>query len=221
MGTASRAGSSQPCLPENIRLRPLRVGDCLEQITGMLHRAFARLLDMGIACTCANQTSETTRRRVGGGVCFVAVAGDCIVGTITLSAPDAASDSRHYRQAGVASVRQLAVDPRFQAQGIGKALLHVAACLARDLGYGSLALNTPEAAAHLIGYYRSQGFRLVEQLQFSGRPYCSAVLSKTVLQAAIRDHRPLRPFPGSSRCGPGSGCVLRLFRRPSKAAAER
>ncbi|HKT91992.1 MAG TPA: GNAT family N-acetyltransferase, partial [Paraburkholderia sp.] len=45
-------------------------------------------------------------------------------------------------------------------------------------GYTQLALDTPFPAAHLIAFYRAQGFSLVDVVRFAGRGYDSAVLSK-------------------------------------------
>lgn len=180
--------------PNQIRLRELREGDCLEHLTGMLHRAFFRIGEMGIPCSCVNQAPEVTRQRVARGHCFVALSGELIVGTITLYASDARSDSAHYRDTRVASVRQLGVDPLFQGKGVGSALLGLAENRARRYGYAGLALDTPEPASHLIDYYQRQGFRIVETLQFAGRPYRSVVFAKS-----LREHsaaRRARRMPG-------------------------
>jgi GNAT superfamily N-acetyltransferase len=167
----------------------------------MLHCAFSRLDEMGIACSCATQTTEVTRRRAASGDCFVAVSGERIVGTITLNAPEASSDSRHYRDAGVASVRQLGVDPRVQGKGVGTALLRLGERWASRRGYARLALDTPEAAGHLIGYYCRQGFCLIDRQQFSSRPYRSVVFAKPLRR------RPA--FPSSH------------FRRPYSSGRQR
>ena len=189
---------SRDCLPEGIWLRRLKAGDCLDQLTGMLHRAFSRLGDMGIPCSCVSQSSEVTRERVARGDCFVAVAGERIVGTITLYESDAGSDSSHYCNTRVASVRQLGVDPHFQDKGVGTALLQLAEQWARRRGYARLALDTPERADHLIDYYHRQGFCVVETLQISARPYRSVVLAKVLCHDTSSYRRPRRP-PGRRR----------------------
>jgi len=183
----------QPVLPKHIRLRRLKPGDCLEQLTRMLHRAFFPLWEMGIPCSCVNQTTEVTRQRVDRGECFVAVCEERIVGTVTLYAPDAASESQHFRDTRVASLRQLGVDPRFQGKGVGSALLHLAERWARLRGYDQLALDTPKRADHLFDYYQRQGFHVVETLQFSGRPYRSLIFAKSLLLPVTRRLRSKRP----------------------------
>jgi GNAT superfamily N-acetyltransferase len=181
---------------DHIRLRPLRAGDCLEQLTGMLHRAFSRLGEMGISCTCVDQSTEVTRQRIARGECYVALSGEQVVGTVTLYPPDAHSESRHYRTATVASVRQLGVDPQFQGTGVGAALLRLAEQWAQSRGYETLALDTPEQAGHLVDYYHRLGFRVIDRLQFSGRPYRSVVFAKSLPKRAA-GHRPLCPNTGA------------------------
>jgi GNAT superfamily N-acetyltransferase len=151
----------------------------------MLHRAFSRIGAMGIPCACMNQPAEVTRQRISRGECFVALRGDQIVGTITLYSPDARSDSKHYRNHRVGTLRQLAVDPRFHGRGIGSALLRLAENWALQRGYLWLALDTPEPADHLIDYYRRQGFGIKERLQFADRRYRSVVFSKAVADCTI------------------------------------
>ncbi len=175
--------------PACIRLRRLEDGDSLEHLTDLLHRAFSRIGAMGIPCSCMNQPAEVTRQRISRGECFVALSGELIVGTVTLYPPDANSDSGHYRNASVGTLRQLAVDPRFHGRGIGSALLRLAENWALQRGYRCLALDTPELADHLIGYYRRQGFGVKETLQFAGRPYRSVVFSKAVADCKIANRR--------------------------------
>lgn len=181
----------------SIRLRRLAAGDSLDHLTGMLHRAFARLGDMGLACACVGQTTELTRRRVDGGDCFVALHGDRIVGTVTLYAPEPASACPHYVDARTATLRQLGVDPCFQGRGIGTALLELAERWARDHGYARLALDTPEVAAHLLAYYQCRGFRLLANLCFPGRPYRSAVFAKRLIRAGGRRCRARAGLPAT------------------------
>ncbi len=71
-----------------ISLRPLSDGDSLDELTAMLHRAFSRLGQMGLNCTCVDQSVAVTRERIEKGACYVAVCDGRLVGTITLYGPD-------------------------------------------------------------------------------------------------------------------------------------
>ena len=67
---------------QTIIVRPLAAEDSLVELTTLLHRAFARLKRMGLACRSADQPVAVTRQRIGQGECFVAVCGGRIVGMV-------------------------------------------------------------------------------------------------------------------------------------------
>jgi len=165
---------------KSIEVRPLRPSDSLDELTALLHRAFGPLGRLGLPCTCVGQSVEVTRQRARRGQCYVAVAGDRLVGTMTLEAPDSGSDCVTYRRSTVASLHQFAVDPMAQGLGCGEAMLQFAQRRARELGYCTLALDTPSRAAHLVSFYQSQGFRRVAEFRKADKPYWSTVLCKTV-----------------------------------------
>ncbi|WP_144142793.1 GNAT family N-acetyltransferase [Paraburkholderia sp. BCC1884] len=152
--------------------------DSFIALTALLHRAFAPLGKSGLDCTCVDQTVATTRLRATRGDCYVAVCEGRIVGTMTLYAQDRESACESYRRDDIASLRQFAVEPAWQARGIGTLLLAFADHWAATRGYAELALDTPQPAAHLIAFYRRQGFRIVDFVRFDGKSYDSAILSK-------------------------------------------
>lgn len=162
----------------------------MQDLTTLLHRAFAGLGRMGLPCACVDQSPQTTARRARLGECFVAVCDGRIVGTLTLHRPQPRSDCPWYRRQQVASVHQFAVDPAHQGSGCGTALLRFATRWARDRGFQELALDTPAPATHLVQFYQAQGFRLVEQVQFPARPYRSALLSKSIVRHSAALARP-------------------------------
>lgn len=165
-----------------ITLRRLSVSDSPHELTAMLHRAFSRLGQMGLNCTCVDQSVEVTRERSGKGECYIAVCNERIVGTITFCRPDPRSRSVWYHRRSVASVHQLGVDPEFQGTGLGTALLGFAESWARAHGYQELALDTAQPARHLLAFYRGRGFRIVEAVRFPDKRYRSVVLSKVVAE---------------------------------------
>jgi GNAT superfamily N-acetyltransferase len=155
------------------------VHDSYDQLTAMLHRAFARLGMMGLNCTCVDQSSAVTRQRALAGDCFVAACDGKLLGTMTLHARDPESPCHHYHGDDVATIRQFGIDPLWQGRGLGKSLLGFAEHWAATRGYAQLALDTPYPAAHLIAFYRGQGFRIVDVMRFDGKTYDSAILGKT------------------------------------------
>jgi len=170
-------------LAQTFQIRSLRNDDSLQDLTSMLHRAFSPMGRDGIGCTCFDQSEATTRRRAALGECFVAVMDHRIVGTLTLQRADRRSDCRWYRRSNVTSLHQFAVDPAYQGEGVGKGLLAHAMDWAFENRFDELALDTPHPAQHLIRFYEAQGFRKVESVQFSGRPYQSCILSHSLVSA--------------------------------------
>jgi len=160
--------------------------DSFDELTSMLHRAFARLGAMGLNCTCVDQPASVTRARATRGDCFVAVSHGRLIGTITLYAPERDSPCQLYRQADVASMRQFGVDPQWQNRGIGQLLLALADHWAATRGYAGLALDTPQPAAHLVAFYRGQGFRIQGFQRFDGKRYDSAILARCPVAARTR-----------------------------------
>ncbi|MGF6443839.1 GNAT family N-acetyltransferase [Paraburkholderia youngii] len=157
--------------------------DSYVQLTTMLHLAFGRLGKMGLNCTCVDQDVAITTRRAQAGDCFVVVSDEKVIGTMTLYAPDSESACEHFHRHDVATIRQLAVDPSWHNRGIGKSLLAFAEHWAATRGYSELALDTPYPAAHLVAFYRRQGFRIVDAVRFAGKVYESAILSKAPVVA--------------------------------------
>ncbi|HDR9500883.1 GNAT family N-acetyltransferase [Burkholderia cepacia] len=191
--------------------------DSYAQLTPMLHRAFARLGAMGLNCTCVDQDEAVTRRRAEAGECYVAVCGGRVIGTATLYATDPSSACPLYRREGVASVRQVAVDPDCQSRGIGALLLSFAERWAALRGYTLLALDTPHPASHLLAFYGSQGFDVVDVMRFDGKRYDSAILCKRPVAHVARRVLPASP---ASRMAARMAAVRRVAHAlPSRVAA--
>ncbi|WP_175750138.1 GNAT family N-acetyltransferase [Burkholderia pyrrocinia] len=188
--------------------------DSYAQLTPMLHRAFARLGAMGLNCTCVDQDEDVTRRRAEAGECYVAVRGGRVIGTATLYGTDPSSACSLYRQEGVASVRQVAVDPDCQSRGIGALLLSFAEQWAALRGYTLLALDTPHPASHLLAFYGAQGFEVVDVMRFAGKRYDSAILCKRPVAQVVRRVSP------ASRLAVRVAAVRRLAHAlPARVAA--
>lgn len=60
-------------------------------------------------------------------------------------------------------IENIAVDPRHQGHGLGKALIDVAIAEARRLGLGALLLYTNEAMTEALGFYQRLGFVEVDR----------------------------------------------------------
>jgi GNAT superfamily N-acetyltransferase len=161
-------------------VREWQPGESIDELTDLLHRAYARLGEMGLNFTAVDQSPEVTARRIAHGTCFVAVLDDHLVGTLTVNPPYAESVCHYYRRPDVAAVHQLAVAPELQGTGIGARLLDAAECWGRHADYRELAIDTAEPAVHLLEYYRRRGFEAVDRVRWPGKTYESIVLRKMI-----------------------------------------
>ncbi len=153
----------------------------MEELTNLLHRAYADLAQMGLRYTATHQDVATTRSRVAGGECFVLVDGARLVGTIVLRpSVGAASKVAWYQRPEVATFGQFGVDPAYQRRGLGRCLLDHVQRQARELGARELALDTSDRAAHLIALYERWGFRIVDEVQWAETNYRSVVMSRPI-----------------------------------------
>ncbi|GLR13447.1 hypothetical protein GCM10007907_22370 [Chitinimonas prasina] len=166
-----------------VLLRPWQGKDSAEALTALLHRAFAPMARMGLDCASARQQPAATEARLASGQGFVAEVNGQLVGTLTVYGTLPRSDADAYREPGVASVHQFAVEPDWQRRGVGDALLRMAERWAQCQGCHALALDTPQQARHLLTYYLRKGYILAESLRFTGRSYQSLVLRKSIAPA--------------------------------------
>jgi GNAT superfamily N-acetyltransferase len=167
-----------------IEIRQIESRDSLEALTSLLHSAYAELGAMGLNYTAVDQSVSVTRKRINGGICFVAVDGADLVGTIVVEAPNVNHSCVHFARPGVASAHQFAVAPSLQRRGIGSRLLQRAESWAKERGYSELALDTAEPARHLIELYERRGYEHVGFVHWDGKRYRSVVMSKRLANAA-------------------------------------
>lgn len=169
------------------RVRSFEESDQISDLTSLLHRAYARLGDMGLNYTAVDQTDEVTAKRIRGGQCFVAARGRKLVGTIVVRPTYEKNECEYFTRPQVAAAHQFAVDPDLQGKGIGRKLLDHAEEWAAQRGFKELAIDTAEEVTYLIGFYSRLGYRHVGWVQWPGKVYRSVVLSKTL---AVENNRP-------------------------------
>jgi GNAT superfamily N-acetyltransferase len=165
-------------------IRVLSSDDSIEALTSLLHRAYARLGSLGLNYTATDQSPAVTADRAGSGICYVAVLGSELVGTITVRRTHTESLCSYYNQPGVATAHQFAVAPEHQGAGIGSALLAQAETWASENGFTALALDTAGPVTDLIEFYSRRGYRKVGMVQWPGKRYRSVVMRKH-LQAQV------------------------------------
>lgn len=161
--------------------RRLGSGDSWEELTGLLHRAYAALGAMGFNYTAVDQPVERTRERASDGECYVAVEGKRIVATATFGLVETMRRPPEYARPGMAYFTQFAVEPEFQGTGLGSRLLRHVENKARERRAAEIALDTAEGATHLVRYYASRGYTPAGHVKRAGKSYRSVVLRKPLL----------------------------------------
>lgn len=161
-----------------IVIRPLAKTDSISELTGLLHRAYARLAGMGLRYMATHQGDDITRQRAADGTCLVAVMEGVIQGTIIFKDVRQTNGCPWYDSPNVASIGQFAVDPELQSNGLGRRLMNVAETLATESGAIEIALDTAEPATHLVDWYTRLGYRFIEHTHWTHTNYRSVIMSK-------------------------------------------
>jgi ribosomal protein S18 acetylase RimI-like enzyme len=163
------------------QIRALLPSDNLEQLTDLIHRAYAPHLARGLRFVGTHQTVQVTAERIASGHAFVATVQDELVGTVTVRPPQPQSSAPLYRDPHTWSVSQLAVTPELKGRGLGHALHDAAVEFARRSGAKTMMLDTAEPASGLIALYESWGYRIVGRADW--RPntnYESVLMSRAI-----------------------------------------
>ncbi len=167
-------------ISNSITIRPFNSSDSIEELTDLLHGAYAALADMGFRYYATHQTPKETQERISKGQCFVAVFKNKIIGTITYYNSVNTYDTPFLKTQGVSHFGQLGVDPDYQGDGIATKLIKHVEEIARSNGDKELALDTAEGAKHLIEWYERLGYRFVEYTSWDVTNYRSVVMSKHI-----------------------------------------
>lgn len=152
----------------------------LEMLTDVVHSAYAQLADFGFKYWGTRQTIKDACKRVANGECYIAFRDEKIVGTILLKHPDNPVQHPLYKPLNVTSFHQLAVDPDYQRQGIGRTLMDHIEQRAKDLGLEKLICDTAEGAEHLVHMYIRRGYRIVDKVKWPKANYRSVIMRKAL-----------------------------------------
>ena len=165
--------------PRSVDVRPFADGDSVEQLTLLLHRAYADHAAAGRVFFASYQSPQDTRNRLSRGECWIALRGDTMVGTVTVSASHLAP-AGYPAPAGAGSFWQLAVDPSQRGTGLGHRLLELAEARIAALGSTQVVIDTSRDAAELVAWYRRRGYAPAGSWRWDVTNYDSVVLVKGV-----------------------------------------
>lgn len=155
--------------------------DSLEQITQLLHSAYAKLASKGFNYVAATQSTEVTQSRLNSGQGVIARKGGVIIGTITYyTGTRGTYEPEHYKKSSIGHFGQFAVLPALQKHSIGSKLVEFVESLALADGKSEIACDTAEGAIDLVTYYKSRGYRTIGYHQWEHATYRSVLLSKSL-----------------------------------------
>lgn len=161
-------------------VRRFAEGDSVEQLTRLLHRAYADHATAGRVFFASYQSAQDTAYRLGKGECWVEFQGNAMVATVTVAAPFAAPEG-YPAPASAGSFWQLAVEPAQRGTGLGQRLLTLAEERIAALGSGQVVIDTSSQATELVGWYRWRGYLPVGKWRWDVTNYDSVVLVKDLL----------------------------------------
>lgn len=158
-------------------IRLLTEEDSVQELTCLLHRAYADHAAAGRVFFASYQSSRDTAHRLRSGECWLALQGESLVGTVTVVTPYVAPEG-YPAPAGAGSFWQLAVDPSQRGTGLGQRLLSLAEARVAELGAEQVVIDTSSRATDLVGWYRRRGYVLVGTWRWDVTNYGSVVLLK-------------------------------------------
>jgi GNAT superfamily N-acetyltransferase len=141
-------------------IRSIRESDSLEDLTTMLHRAYAAHAVAGLHFLATHQSVEKTRERVHSGHTFVMLDEQKLIGTVTVKLRDQSQYGEYQPTVPLASFSQLAIDPDYRGQGLGVKLIEYVEQFARSNGCAEMALDTSQLALGLIQFYEKLGYEI-------------------------------------------------------------
>lgn len=163
-----------------MKIRLISKYDSIEDLTGLIHRAYRQLADLGLNYWATHQSVEDTKTRISKGECYLVLEDDIIIGTVTLNFPNKTYSHPWYDKADVTTFNQMAVDPNYQKHGIGSKLLDLIEQRAVEMGAKELSCDTACSAVHLINMYKKRGYREVSNADWEITNYKSIILSKSL-----------------------------------------
>lgn len=137
-----------------------------EDITDLLHHAFAEHKAEGLHYSACDQSVEVTRQRAENSICLVALLDEKLVGTGLVS-----FEKRHGKTVGYLS--QLGILPKVKGRGIGTKIKITCMEICCQKGVDAIYCNTSAKAESVIRFYTQKGWQKVRLLSFENTNYYS------------------------------------------------
>lgn len=167
---------------EPISIAPIQPDDDAMAVFRLVQRAYAPLAAEGLRFTATYQNASQIMSRLHEDRGFLIRRQGQIIGAFGMTYPEKPNYGDWVCPGSLASFQLFCVDPDCQGLGVGTRALRHMERLAKEWGAEWLALDTADTAAHLISFYRRNGFERVGSVDY--RPstnYLSVVLAKPIL----------------------------------------
>jgi len=168
----------------DVEVRLIRPSDPIPEITRLLHRAYAKQVEMGLRPLAGRQDDSVTAERAANSECYLALTDHHgtrrIAGVILFEEHEKVDFPPFFLRPDVCHFAQFGVDPDVQGRGIGRLLLETVERRAREKKASELALSMAEPDIDLFDFYIKRGYRFVEHWQWPYTNYRSCILSKAL-----------------------------------------
>lgn len=139
-----------------------------EEITELLHQAFAEHYKKGLYYVACNQTVEDTRKRARNAICLVALLEGRLVGTILVSI--------YYKNnKKIGYFNQLGILEETKGHGIGTQLFGEGIKICLNNQVKEIRCDTSEKAKDVIRFHQRNGFQKIKLVSHSATNYYSVV----------------------------------------------
>jgi predicted N-acetyltransferase YhbS len=132
--------------------------------------AYAANRELGFPAKAGSATPDQVREWVRDHWVFVAETDSEVIGGVRIERADA----------DVAKLSRLGVRERWKGEGIGTQLLKHAEAAARDAGYTTMRLTTPDEHPFLPEFYHAHGYEVTGDYPLSFRDYDEVVMEKSL-----------------------------------------
>ncbi len=137
-----------------------------EAITQLLHEGFRTRAEQGLNYLACTQSVETTKERVGDGLCLVAMLNDRLVGTATLHIENKKGKAYGH-------LSQITVSPECRGLGIARKLEDERERICREAKVECIYVDTSEKATDVINWKIRRGWQLIRLFSHNFTNYYS------------------------------------------------
>lgn len=159
-------------ITDNIRIIPKPDNITWEEITELIHLAFKEKAERGLKYLATYQDIETTKKRVGDGICLVALLDHKLVGTGSIRFFQPHSKYKKWHNKAIyAYSGQLAVHPDYKKLGIGSMLQEERIKIAIANNADEFLSHTSIHAKDIHAFLKKFGFKKIELISGAATNY--------------------------------------------------